>query len=117
MTYRQKRQGERIQPFLAPCRVTDGDRHFAGHLIELSLEGGRVACKVPPPPPGAAVVLDVRLGEAPERTRLPAHVRWSGPAPDAGDGYLFGVTFVATDEAERAVEAALEEFRRRAAAL
>lgn len=117
MTQRNTRKGERIQPFLAACRVAHGSRRFAAHLIELSLEGGRIACKVEPPPAGASVELEVRLGKAPQRTRLPALVRWSRPQPDAQDGFLFGVTFVAADEAERDVEAALQEFRRRAAAL
>jgi len=117
MSHREQRRGERIQPFLAPCRVVHGSRRFAGHIVELSLEGGRIACKVAPPPPGAAVVLEVRFGKGPERTRLPAQVRWSGPQPDASDGHLFGVTFSEAGEAERAVEAALEQFRRRAAAL
>jgi len=117
MTEREQRRGERIQPFLAPCRVVHGSRRFAGHLVELSLEGGRVACKASPPPSGADVVLEVRFGKGPERTRLPAQVRWSGPQPDARDGHVFGVTFVAAGEAERAVEAVLAEFRRRVAAL
>jgi PilZ domain len=117
MTERVQRQGERIQPFLAPCRVTHGGRRFAGHLIELSREGGRVACKVAPPPEGASVLIEVRFGKAPVRTRLPAQVRWSGPQPNPQDGHLFGVTFAAADEAEHAVEAALSEFRRRAAAI
>jgi hypothetical protein len=117
MTQREQRKGERIQPFLAPCRVAHGSRRFAGHLIELSREGGRIACKAAPPPAGASVLLEVRFGKAPERTRLPAEVRWSGPQPNPQDGFLFGVTFAAADEAERAVEAALDEFRRRAAAI
>jgi hypothetical protein len=117
VTERQQRQGERIQPFLAPCRVTHGGRRFAGHLIELSREGGRVACKAAPPPEGASVLLEVRFGKAPGRTRLPAQVRWSGPQANPQDGHIFGVTFAAADDAERAVEDALAEFRRRAAAL
>jgi hypothetical protein len=117
MSGREQRRGERIQPFLAPCRVVHGNRRFAGHLIELSLEGGRIACKALPPPADASVVLEVRFGKAPKRTRLPAQVRWSRAQPDAGDGHLFGVTFAAADEARQAVEAALSEFRRRAAAL
>ena len=117
MTERQKRRGDRIQPFLVPCRIAHEGRRFAGHVIELSREGGRIACKAPPPAAGASVVLEVRFGKAPERTLLPAQVRWSGPQPDARDGHLFGVTFAAADEAERVVEAALDEFRRRAAAL
>lgn len=117
MTDREQRKGERIQPFLAPCRVAHGGRRFAGHLIELSREGGRVACKAAPPPQGASVVLEVRFGKEPGRTRLPAQVRWSGPQPSPPGGHVFGVTFAAADEAARAVEAALSEFRRRAAAI
>lgn len=117
MSHSEKRKGERIQPFLAPCRVVHGSRRFAGYLIELSLGGGRIACKAAPPPAGSSVVLEVRFGKARERTRLPAQVRWSGKQPDVEDGNVFGVTFAASGEAERAVEAALDEFRRRAAAL
>jgi hypothetical protein len=117
MSQREKRRGDRIQPFLAPCRVIHGSRRFAGHLVELSLEGGRVACKQAPPPAEASIVLEVRFGKNPGRTRLPAQVRWSGRQPDAQDGHLFGVTFAAGEEGARAVEAALDEFRRRAAAL
>jgi hypothetical protein len=117
VTGREQRKGDRIQPFLAPCRVMDGGRRFAGHLIELSREGGRIACKATPPAKGASVVLEVRFGKAPGRTRLPAQVRWSGPQRDPQDGHVFGVTFVATDEGALAVDAALAEFRRRAAAL
>lgn len=117
MSGREQRRGERIQPFLAPCRVMDGSRRFAGHLVELSREGGRVACKAAPPQPGASVVLEVRFGRNPGRTKIPAQVRWSGRQPDAKDGHVFGVTFSAAHEADEAVQAALEEFRRRAAAL
>lgn len=117
MSTREQRQGERIQPFLAPCRVLHGSRRFAGHVIELSQEGGRIACKAAPPPADATIVLEVRFGKDPSRTRLPAQVRWSKRQPDAQDGHVFGVTFTAGEEAARAVAAALQEFRRRAAAL
>jgi hypothetical protein len=33
MSAREQRQGERIQPFLAPCRVIHVERRFAAHLI------------------------------------------------------------------------------------
>ena len=67
MTGRELRKGERIQPFLAPCRVIHEERRFAAHLIELSLGGGRVACRALPPPAGAAVVLEVRFEAGAER--------------------------------------------------
>jgi hypothetical protein len=114
---REQRRGERIQPFLAPCRVLHGSRRFAGHVVELSQEGGRIACKAAPPPADATVVLEVRFGKDSSRTKLTAQVRWSQRQPDAQDGHVFGVTFAADGDGARAVAAALEEFRRRAAAL
>jgi PilZ domain len=117
MSGREQRRGERIQPFLAPCRVLHGSRRFAGHLVELSQEGGRIACKAAPPPAGSSVVLEVRLGKEPGRTKLPAQVRWSDHQPDVQDGHVFGVTFTAGEDGARAISAALQEFRRRAATL
>jgi hypothetical protein len=118
MTAREQRKGERIQPFLAPCRVIHEERRFAAHLIELSLGGGRVACRALPPPAGAAVVLEVRFEAGAERTRLSAVVRWARRLPDSEDGHMFGVTFASADEgAERVVAEAIEQFRLRAATL
>jgi hypothetical protein len=118
MPAREQRQGERIQPFLAPCRVIHDDRRFAAHLIELSLGGGRVACRALPPPAGAAVVLEVRFEPGALRTRLAAEVRWARRLPDSEDGHMFGVTFATVEgDAGRAVAEAIEQFRLRAATL
>lgn len=118
MTAREQRRGERIQPFLAPCRVIHEERRFAAHLIELSLGGGRVACRALPPPAGATVVLEVRFDPGVERTRLLAEVRWARRLPDSEDGHMFGVTFAtAESDAERTVAEAIEQFRLRAATL
>jgi hypothetical protein len=118
MSVREQRKGERIQPFLAPCRVLHDGRRFAAHLIELSLGGGRVACRALPPPAGAAVVLEIRFEHGAERTRLPAEVRWARRLPDSEDGHMFGVTFAHADASgERTVAEAIEQFRLRAATL
>ena len=116
MTDREQRRGERIQPFLAPCRVIHEGRRFAGHVIELSLGGGRVACRALPPPAGSAVVLEVRFEPGASRTRLSAEVRWARRLPDSEDGHMFGVTF-ADAGGERTVADAIEQFRLRAATL
>ncbi|MET0552345.1 MAG: PilZ domain-containing protein [Vicinamibacteria bacterium] len=118
MTVREQRRGERIQPFLAPCRVIHDGRRFAAHLIELSLGGGRVACRATPPPAGASVLLEVRFETGAPRTRLAAEVRWARRLPDSEDGHMFGVTFAHAEEGgEHSVAEAIEQFRLRAATL
>lgn len=118
MTGREQRKGERIQPFVAPCRVMHEGRVFAAHLVELSLGGGRVACRATPPPAGSSVELEVRFEEGAERARLAAEVRWARRLPDSEDGHMFGVSFAHVgDDGERVVAEAIEQFRLRAAAL
>ena len=111
----EKRRIPRIQPFVAPCRVTAGERRWAGYLIDLSPQGARVSTQVPPPASETTVVLEVRLGARVARWRLPGRVKWIQPADD---GYVFGVVFEGLSaEAERAIEAVVEEFKKRAATL
>lgn len=118
MTVREQRRGERIHPFLVPCRVVHEGRRFAAHLIELSLGGGRVACRALPPPAGGSIVLEVRFEAGTPRTRLSAEVRWARRLPDSEDGHMFGVTFAHADAGgERTVAEAIEQFRLRAATL
>ena len=114
-----KRQTPRIQPFVAPCRVLEepGPRPLGGYLTDLSLRGAQVSTQGLPPAPEAAVVLEVRLGTEPAATRLPARVKWVRAA-ERGDWHAFGLTFEAIDAAgQRALEAVVEDFRRRAAQL
>ncbi len=111
----EKRRLPRIQPFVAPCRVIAGETRLSGYLIDLSLQGARVSTELPPPASETAVVLEVRLGARVARSRLPGRVKWVRPA---ADGHMFGVVFEGLSaEAERAIEAVVEEFRKRAAAL
>jgi hypothetical protein len=116
VSHREKRQALRIQPFVAPCRVVLGDSRVPGFLTDLSEKGGRVHTDAEPPPAGAAIVVEVRLGRQATHVRLPATVRWSKPSPRGG--FLFGTSFekIGADE-QKALEAVVEEFRRRAASI
>ena len=114
---RIKRRAPRIQPFVAPCRVLDGPRQFAGYLTDLSIGGAQVSVGVRPPEPGTSVVLQVRLGGRFSATRLPSEVRWAR-LQEAENTYSFGVAFKDLTPAEQeTLEAALKEFRKRAAEL
>jgi hypothetical protein len=114
----EKREAPRVAPYLASCRVIDGERKTPGYMSDLSIKGARVACEGPAPAEGAAVVIEVRLTGRRAHSRLGARVRWSrGPQ---GDEKLssFGFVFSDLSEEEAAeVHEAIEEFKRRAAAL
>ena len=112
----EKRRTPRIQPFVAPCQVVDGERRTAGYVTELSLEGARVTCDADPPVVESPVVLEVRLPRQPARSRLAGRVKWAQSAE--GKGHVFGVTFEGLGEEDRAsVAGVLAEFRRLAAEL
>jgi hypothetical protein len=112
----EKRQTLRIQPFVAPCRFVLGESRVPGFLTDLSERGGRVHTDVEPPPVGTAIVIEVRLGRQATHLRLPATVRWSKASPRGG--FLFGTSFEgAPSEERKALEAVVEEFRRRAASI
>jgi hypothetical protein len=112
----EKRQTQRIQPFVAPCRYVLDDRRLPGFLTDLSERGGRIHTEAEPPAAGTALVIEVRLGRQAVPVRISATVRWTGPAPRGGS--MFGVSFdgIGPDERE-VVEGVVEEFRRRAASI
>jgi hypothetical protein len=112
----EKRQTQRIQPFVAPCRYVLGDRRLPGFLTDLSERGGRVHTEAEPPAAGAAVTVEARLGRQAVPVRIPATVRWVRPAPRGGS--MFGVSFdgIGPDE-RKVIEGVVEEFRRRAASI
>ncbi len=114
----EKRRTERIQPYVAPCRIVAGERRIPGYLADLSPAGARVLCDVVPPPKGGSVVLEVRFGRQVRYSRLPAEVKWVQPAAEKGAPHAFGLTFTGvTPEEQLVLESVLEEFRRRAAML
>jgi hypothetical protein len=112
----EKRQAERIQPFVAPCRYVVAGARVAAFLTDLSTLGGRIHTDLEPPPVDTRLTLEVRFGGQPTHVPLPAAVEWARPSPRGG--YVFGVSFAGTGANEqRAVDAAVAEFRRRAAAI
>lgn len=114
MSDREKRQTPRTQPFVAPCRIVEGEQRRAGYLMDLSVRGARLSCDGEPPAAGSEVVLEVRLGRKAGPSQLRARVVWSR---SAGKGGVAGVAFLETEEARRPIEAVLAEFHRRAAQL
>ena len=115
---REKRSVPRVQPFVTPCRVVDGERRFAGYVIDLSSQGAKVSCTVEPPGKGSRVTLEVRLGGRAPFFPFAAEVRWVQPPASSGAAHTFGVTFenVAAEQQAR-LETVLGEFRKLAAAL
>jgi len=113
---REQRQTPRIQPFVAPCRWVLDERRAPAFLTDLSVRGGRVHTDAEPAAAGAAIVIEVRLGRQATHVRLPATVRWSKVSPRGG--FLFGVSFDGIGAGEqKALEAVVEEFQRRAASI
>jgi PilZ domain-containing protein len=114
----EKRRTQRIQPFVAPCRVLEGSRRLVGYLVDLSPQGAQVATQGTLPAVHAQVVLEVRLGRGVFHSRLPAQVLWvrgEGPGPGTKS---FGLSFGRLSSEERqALEAVVEEFRRKASQL
>ena len=105
----------RIQPFVAPCRLLDGERRIPGYLSDLSPRGARVSCDEEPPAVGASVVLEVRFGREALYSRLPADVEWVQPGLEPSSPPDLGLSFKDTSpEDQRVLEAVVEEFRRRA---
>jgi len=110
---KEKRRTERIEPFVAPCRVAKGRSRLAAYLTDLSLRGGRVHCDAGPPRSGSAVVIEMRIGRQVAHLRLPASVKWVRGAERGG--HDFGFTFGRLGrEARQALEAVIGNFRRRA---
>jgi hypothetical protein len=54
---KEKRKAPRMQPYIVPCLLLEGERGRAGYLTDLSSRGGRAACEGEAPPAGASVVL------------------------------------------------------------
>jgi len=114
----EKRRHPRIQPFVAPCRVLEGTRRMVGYLTDLSTQGAQVATQGTPPAVNAQVVLEVRLGRGVFHSRLPATVLWVRDTAAEPGTKSFGIVFGALKGEEKAaLEAVVEEFRRKASEL
>ena len=111
----EKRSVPRVQPFIAPCLLLDGERRVVGYLTDLSPRGAQVACDEPPPSPGSTVTLEVKFTPPTPRCRVPAHVRWCEPRPT---GHVCGLTFEGLQGEDRTIlEEVIERVRRLAAEL
>ena len=110
----EKRQIQRIQPFVAPCRYVLEGQRIAGFLTDISERGGRIHTDVEPPAVGTALTVEARLGHHATPLRLPATVRWARPVPRGG--FLFGMSFDGVGpEEQKVLDGVVDEFRRRAA--
>jgi len=111
---KEKRTTPRIQPYIVPCLLIDVERRVAGYLTDLSSRGGRAACESQAPEPGALVLLEFRIGREVEPSRIKAAVKWVRRS--ARGMRAVGLRFEKVPPAERkALEALVEEFRRRVA--
>lgn len=114
---REKRTVRRVEPLVATCRVHHRTRRIAGHLLDLSRRGARIASEEALPKAGSRIVIEARLGPSPA-LRLAGEVKWVKAAPKGAAGELCGVGFRGiTGEQQLALEFVLYEFRRRAAQL
>jgi hypothetical protein len=111
---KEKRATPRIQPYIVPCLLIEGERGFAGYLTDLSSRGGRAACEDEAPAAGSAVVLEFRIGRQVESSRIKAAVKWVRRGTRGMRAV--GLRFEKVPLAERkALEALVEEIRRRVA--
>jgi hypothetical protein len=114
---KEKRKTDRIQPFVAPCRVLDGESSLTAYLTDLSLKGARISSDDPLMPGAQSVVLEIHFSRSPP-CRLPARIQWIQPGVNPGEAAVFGVTFDRHAADDRALlESVVKEFRRRAALL
>jgi len=114
----EKRRTPRIRPYVAPCRIVDGERRVRAYMADLSPAGVQVSCDMTPPSVGSFVVVEVRFGSQVRYSRLPAEVKWVRPRSAPGSPHVLGLTFAGvTAEEQGVLESVLEEFRRRAAQL
>ena len=88
----EKRKTPRIQPYVAACRILDGERRLPGYVTDLSSRGARVTCEPEAPAVGQVVVVEVRFARR-GRARLSGRVQWRRPLLHPSKGFDFGVTF------------------------
>lgn len=111
---KEKRTTPRIQPYIVPCLLIEGERRWAGYLTDLSSRGGRAACEGDAPEEGCSLVLEFRIGRTVEPSRIKAAVKWVRRSARATRAV--GLRFEKVPPAERkALDALVTEFRRRVA--
>jgi len=109
----EKRKTPRIQPYVAACRILDGERRLPGYVTDLSSRGARVTCEAEAPAVGQVVVVDVRFARRLGRARLSGRVQWRRPLLHPAQGFDFGVTFEGLQPREQELlEAAVRDRQR-----
>jgi hypothetical protein len=112
---REKRKTPRIQPYVVPCRILDGERRHPGYVTDLSTRGARVTCEQEPPAVGQVVGLEVRFARKQGKARLSGRVQWSRPLLHPAKGQDFGVTFEGLQRREQdLLEAIVRDFQSQA---
>ena len=111
----EKRETPRIQPYVVPCRIHDGDRRLAGYVTDLSPRGARVTCEGEPPAVAHVIALEIRFARRQGRARLTCRVQWNRPLLHPAKGYDFGVTFEGLQRREQdLLEAVIKDFHKQA---
>ena len=112
----EKRQTQRIQPFVAPCRYVLGEERFPGFLTDISEKGDASTRRSSPRRSGrpsrwkCGWVARRRLSASPPPS--------AGRGRRRGGGFLFGLLFEGVGpEEQKALDAVVDEFRRRAASI
>ena len=115
---REKRETGRIQPFVTPCKVIDGERTLSAYLADLSTRGARISSNASLGRGAQSVVIEVRLSRGSPACKLPARIQWMQAGSKRGEAAVFGVTFegIAAEEQTQLVSV-VKEFQRRAALL
>ena len=116
VAYANRRQVQRIQPFVAPCRYVVGEERVSAFLTDISRGGGRINAEPSPPVVGTTVTIELRVARQPVSLRLPGVVRWAREGERGG--FVFGVSFdgVGRDE-QQALDSLVDGFLRRAASI
>jgi Tfp pilus assembly protein PilZ len=115
---REKRETDRIQPFVTPCKLIDGERTLSAYLADLSTRGARVSSNASLERGAQSVVIQVRLSRGSAVCKLPARIQWMQAGGKPGEAAVFGVTFEAVPaDVQKQLEHVVKEFQRRAALL
>jgi hypothetical protein len=115
---REKRTTPRIGPYVVPCLliIIEAKRGLPGFLTDLSTRGGRALCEAAAPGPGARVALEFRIGKRVQPSRVLAAVQWVRRAAKGMRAVGLRFERMAAED-RKALEALVQEFRRRVAEL
>jgi hypothetical protein len=115
MMRQERRRTQRIHPFVARCAVEIGKRRLIGYVIELSVQGARIALSESPPQIGATILVEIRFGRRGKHVRTKGVVQWLQQS-DRDGGAVFGLAFSDLNHEDRKfIESVVGDFADRAA--